>query len=295
MNLDPAQKVTSILPSFVRVCVNIDDDRTIFVKFFALVAMSGWIVCFYALSIGSSWHADVYALINLLPFLFDIFFTFTHSDLFYLDMCIENYMATTAILAYNSLILLPLFWLDASLLYVIANYVGSMIININCSLTLLRVHCRCQQYLEYFTLARLPVSEVTSGVANRVTSEHDLTYSIANIKKNIVNIRRIIDYLKWRLIFTAPFFLANLVVALKTEFYSGYITFVSNFVPSCTPFLFLSLIVMTHNGRIWMWEEYNLVDSGCSIIICGVRIRHSLFISLSSFLLVAFVKIFLKT
>lgn len=280
---------SSILNTWFR-----DDNRNLQVKMTAIFATMGWIVCCFAYVGSPEWTVDVYYLCGLLPFLFDIGFTFIYSDMFHLELCWENYLIFLGLLLYNSFLVLPLFWLNTSLFVIVTNYTGSLVINVNCSLTMLRVFCRSHQYLDFFTISRLPVFEIKSGPSNRNVNENDLTYAITNIKSNMALIRRTIDYLTYRLFFTAPFYFVNLIIALQTDYYAGYIKFLANFIPISTPFLFLCLIIMTHNAKILAWEDYNLIDSGCSIKIFGVRLRHAWVISLVSFLVVVFVNVFLK-
>lgn len=215
-----------------------------------------------------------------------------HSDMFIFQFSKINGLILLALLIYNSLLLLPMFWVTSSVYLILARYIGSVVININCSLTMLRIWARCQLYLIFFTVTKLPIDDVDTGIANRITSENDLTYSIVNIKENADMIRMTTYYLRNRVFLTGPFYVINLLAAIRTSYYAGFVNIITDFIPVSTPFLFLSLMVMAHNERILRWEDYHLIESGCAVTLCGLKIRHAWILSFGSFLFVSFIKLF---
>lgn len=266
------------------------NKKNIVVRCAAIVALSGWVLCAFCDHYGNGTVTYVLTVFGLLPFLFDIVFTYYHCDMLHIKLSIQNAFITFLLLTYNALLLSPIFTQGVSF-FIVLQYIGAIAINVNCSLTLLRIYYRCSVYMMYFKISMLPIGEVKTGSSNRVTNDNDLTYSILNIKDNDDFIKRTVDYLKFRLVFTGPLYFLNLIASIKADYYSGYIGILIYFIPISTPFLFLSLIVMYHNSNVLQWEAYHLIESECAIKIAGIKIRHAWFISFGSFLLVTTLKL----
>jgi hypothetical protein len=225
------------------------------------------------------------------PFLFEIFFTFMYPQFFELNLQRNTIIITIIVISCQSVIMFvpSYFYGETSLLYFFQN-VASIIVNLNCSLTLVKMVYLIREMKDCLVLEKIEISDITDWRKLRNPTAVIVNFQLQNLKNNETKHLMIKTYLSRRLFWTSPFFLVNLLLVFKANFYNSYFTLVCYYLPSNLPFVILSFLITRYNTNLNDWENYYGINTNLIIRIFGYVINDVKFFSLTSFAIIALLK-----